>query len=75
MPSGMSDLAIVGQAVPVLEASLTHINDFPVHGQGTYTVYVGNHLFAMATAGTITVTENLPAGLSLVGMSGGRLEL
>jgi len=56
---------------PALTIAKTHTGT-PSQGQNgaAYTVTVGNSAFAMATSGTVTVTENLPAGLTLVSMSG-----
>ena len=55
---------------PVLSATMTHAGNFVAGQQGTYTVTVTNAAGAGPTSGTVTATENLPAGLTLVSMSG-----
>ena len=61
-------------AVPTgaaLSVSKTHIGNF-VQGQqsAAYTLTVLNATAASATSGTITVTDTIPVGLTLVSMSG-----
>jgi len=60
-----------GQASPVLSITKTHTGNF-TQGQASavYTVTVSNHAGAGATSGTVTVTEQVPAYLTLTGMSG-----
>jgi uncharacterized repeat protein (TIGR01451 family) len=65
LPAGSQDLAFVGSATAVLELSLTHAGDFVAGAQGTFTITVGNQLSATATSGQVTVTDNLPTGLTL----------
>ncbi len=57
-------------AGPTLSITKTHAGSF-FKGQtnATYTVIVGNTGTA-ATSGTVTVTETVPSGLTLVSMSG-----
>ena len=56
---------------PALNITKTHSGNF-TQGQlgATYTVTVANAVGAAATSGTVTVTEAVPAGLTLVSMSG-----
>ena len=64
------DYVRVYAAAPV-GVSLTHAGNF-VQGQtgATYTVTVSNAAAAAATSGTVTVTENVPTGLTLASMAG-----
>ena len=56
---------------PILSISKTHTGSFTQGQQNaTYTVTVSNAANAGPTNGTVTVTENAPAGLTLVSMSG-----
>jgi len=56
---------------PSLQIQSSHTGSFVV-GQtnATYTIQVSNAESSQATSGTVTVTENLTSGLSLVSMSG-----
>jgi uncharacterized repeat protein (TIGR01451 family) len=64
-----SDPTNIYSTTPVLTIASTHSGS-PTPGQNaTYTLTVGNSALAVATSGTVTVTENLPAGLTLVSMS------
>jgi hypothetical protein len=55
----------------VLTAAKTHTGNFsPGQVGATYSVQVSNVAAAGATSGTVTVTEVVPAGLTLTGMSG-----
>ena len=56
---------------PALSITKAHTGDF-TQGQvnATYTVAVSNSVGAGATSGTVTVTETIPPGLSLVSMAG-----
>jgi hypothetical protein len=56
---------------PFLTITKKHTGNF-VQGQtnATYTVVVGNALTAGPTIGTVTVTETVPSGLTLIGMAG-----
>ncbi len=56
---------------PVLSISKTHTGNFTQGQQGTDTVTVSNGAGTGQTSGTSTVTETLPAGLTLVSMAGG----
>ncbi len=61
----------INPAVPALSVSKTHSGNFTQGQQNAaYTVTVSNALGAGPTSGTVTVTETLPSGLSLVSMSG-----
>jgi uncharacterized repeat protein (TIGR01451 family) len=56
---------------PALTIQMSHGGNFTLGQNGVlYTVTVSNAASALATTGTVTVTEILPAGLSLAGMSG-----
>jgi uncharacterized repeat protein (TIGR01451 family) len=59
-------------AAPTLSVSKTHSGAF-TQGQfgATYTVMVSNTASAGATSGTLTVTDTVPTGLTLVTMAGG----
>ncbi len=56
---------------PVLSIVKTHADNFaPGQQNATYTVIVSNSAGAGPTSGVVTVTETIPAGLTLVSMSG-----
>ncbi len=57
--------------LPLLTISSTHNDNF-TQGQigATYSLRVGNGALGTPTVGPVTVTETLPAGLTLVAMSG-----
>ncbi len=58
-------------ASAMLSIAKTHTGNFTQGQQGAaYTLTVSNASGAAATSGMVTVTETLPAGLSLVSMSG-----
>jgi len=60
-----------GPVVPVLSITKTHAANFQPGQQGAaYTVTVSNVVGAGSTSGTVTVTENLPPGMTLVSMAG-----
>ena len=61
----------IASSVPTLNISKSHNGNF-AQGQvnATYSVVVSNASGAGATNGTVTVTENMPAGLTLTSMSG-----
>ena len=61
----------VQQSVAVLSIVKSHMGSF-IQGQmgATYTITVSNAAGASATAGPVTVTETVPAGLKLVSMGG-----
>ncbi len=56
---------------PSLSVTKSHMGNF-AQGQtnATYTAIVSNSAVAAPTSGTVTVTETLPAGLTLVSMAG-----
>ena len=69
--AGAADVANVGAATAVLEIVSTHAGNFtPLQANATYTLAVGNQTAAAATSAAVTVTETLPAGLTLVSMAG-----
>jgi hypothetical protein len=54
---------------PVLGITKMHTGNFsPRQSGATYTVTVSNLAGAAATSGTVTVTETVPSGLTLVSM-------
>ena len=56
---------------PTLSITKTHTGSFTQGQQGaTYTITVSNAANASATSGTVTVTDTLPSGLTLVSMAG-----
>src|SRR5258708_3229217 len=56
---------------PALGIQMSHTGNFALGQSGAvYMVTVSNAASAIVTSGTVTVTEVLPAGLSLSGMSG-----
>jgi uncharacterized repeat protein (TIGR01451 family) len=64
------DPTTIDPAAPVLSITKTHTGNFTQGQQGaTYTVTVSNTGNA-PTSGTITVTETVPSGLTLVSMAG-----
>ncbi len=66
-----SDLtAVITLASPVLSLSKTHAGVFSQGQSGAYAVTVWNQAGAGPTSGTVTVTESLPAGLTLALMYG-----
>jgi uncharacterized repeat protein (TIGR01451 family) len=72
-----SDLYAVWMLVPVatrpvLTVTSTHSGNFARLGQidASYTLVVSNNANAGPTSGTVTVTETLPAGLTLASISG-----
>jgi uncharacterized repeat protein (TIGR01451 family) len=56
--------------VPALSIAAYHAGNFIQGQSGTYTLTVSNAIAAAPSSGVVTVTENLPAGLSLVSMAG-----
>ncbi len=59
------------QPPPVLTVSVTNNGNFTQGQSGAvYTITIGNSASAGPTSGTVTVTEILPSGLTLVSMSG-----
>ncbi len=72
---GGSDSATATDSTPigisaVLGIGSTHGGSFTQGQSGTYTVTVSNRAGAGATSGIVTVTETVPAGLTLVSMAG-----
>jgi hypothetical protein len=69
-PASATDLTTINP-LPALTAAKTHSGSF-TQGQiaATYSVTVSNGPAAGPTYGTVTVTENIPNGLSLVSMGG-----
>jgi uncharacterized repeat protein (TIGR01451 family) len=62
---------IVSGNQPALNIAKTHTGNFNQGQQGaTYTVTVSNNAGAATTSGTVSVTDALPFGLSLVSMAG-----
>ncbi len=56
-------------AAPALALTKSHVGDFTIGQQGSYTLSVAN-TGDVATSGTITLVDTLPAGLSYVAASG-----
>ncbi|MGN9789977.1 hypothetical protein ACTMTU_02565 [Streptomyces sp. OZ13] len=63
--------AHAAQQGPVLDIEKTHTGDFVRGQEGEYTITVTNTGEGATNGGLITVTENVPAGLELVQMTGG----
>jgi len=62
---------VVAGSQPSLAIAKTHSGNFFQGQQGaTYTVTVSNNTGAASTSGTVTVTDTLPSGLTLVSMAG-----
>lgn len=58
-------------STPSLSISKSHTGNFaPGQANATYTIAVSNAASAATTSGTVTVTDIVPAGLTLVSMSG-----
>lgn len=57
--------------IPAVSIAKTHVGNFTVGQQNAaYTVAVSNAANAIATTGTVTVSETVPSGLTLVSMVG-----
>ena len=56
--------------VPVLQMTKSHSGNVTMGQSAVYNISVNNVAGAGPTVGTVTVTENAPAGLTLVSMSG-----
>jgi uncharacterized repeat protein (TIGR01451 family) len=69
--SGQTFTVTQGPPPPALSITKTHSGSF-VRGQqnATYTVTVSNAANAGPASGTVTVTETVPSGLTLVSMAG-----
>jgi uncharacterized repeat protein (TIGR01451 family) len=62
---------IVPGSQPSLKITKTHTGNFAQGQQGAvYTLTVSNNTGAATSSGTVTVTDTLPSGLSLVSMAG-----
>ena len=76
MPAGAETVAATfatgtGGLPPVLTISKSHVGDFAQGDAGdTYTVTVSNTAGAGPTNGTVTVTDTVPSGLTLLSMAG-----
>ncbi len=71
--SGTEDAFVTKLLVSVASLSIekTHVGNFaPGQVGATYVVTVSNTATAAPTAGIVTVTETIPAGMTLVSMSG-----
>ncbi len=69
--SSTGSVTQVVTTIPQLSITKSHSGNFTQAQTGaTYTVTVSNAVGAAATSGTVTVTENVPTGLTLVSMSG-----
>ncbi len=69
--SSATDTTVINVSTPLLSISKSHSGNFTQGQNGaTYTVTVSNPLGARPTVGTVTVTEGIPAGLTLVSMAG-----
>lgn len=70
-PASASDSTIIGSnTTPTLGITKTHVGNFAPGQQGaTYTITVTNGGVA-ATSGTVTVTDTVPAGETLVSLTG-----
>ena len=71
---GVVRLLVPQNTKPVLSVRLNHANNFTAGQSGSYSVVVSNALnaagYVLPTSGTVTVTEFLPPGLTITGMSG-----
>jgi len=65
-----TDPTSIYSTTPVLNIASTHSGSPTPSQNATYTLTVSNSTFAVATTGTVAVTENLPSGLTLVSMTG-----
>jgi uncharacterized repeat protein (TIGR01451 family) len=66
-----SDTALILAKAPILSVVSSHTGNF-VHGQlgATYTLVVSNAALAPATNSTVSVSDSVPAGMTLVSLSG-----
>ena len=76
-PQGSAEAAVSAlnlklySSPPTLSITKSHTGNFTAGQQGAaYTVMVSNAANAAPVAGTVTVTDSLPSGLSLVSMTG-----
>ena len=66
-----TDFTVITSTPPVFAISKTHVGSLTAGEAGAvYTVTVSNGAGAGPSVGQVTVTENVPAGLTLVGMAG-----
>ncbi len=68
-------IVMANRAVPVIGGSVlsvtqTHVGAFTSGQTGVYTITVSNGSGAGPTSGTVTVTESVPAGETLISMAG-----
>ncbi|MBZ0248650.1 MAG: DUF11 domain-containing protein, partial [Burkholderiales bacterium] len=69
VPGNNSSTAATTILAPDLTLAKSHAGNFTVGVNGTYSLTVSNGAGSLATSGTVTVVDTLPAGLSFV--SGG----
>ena len=71
-PNAARSILTIGSCgAPSLGITKTHASNFTQGQNGaTYTVTVSNNVAAAPTSGTVTVTDTVPAGLTLVSMAG-----
>ncbi|MGA3294909.1 MAG: hypothetical protein ABSE45_13115 [Candidatus Acidiferrales bacterium] len=79
VPTGVPNAVVSGvffggagsSSSPTLIVTKTHMGNFTQGQQNaTYTVTVSNAAYGTPTSGTVTVTETIPSGLTLVSMAG-----
>jgi hypothetical protein len=71
VPSVAVPVSLMVYPAPSLAVTKTHVGDFTAGQVGaTYSVTVSNAASSAATSGTVTVTEQVPGGLTLVAMAG-----
>jgi uncharacterized repeat protein (TIGR01451 family) len=69
--SASDSTTIAMLTAPTLSVTKTHTGNFAQSQQNaTYTITVSNAVNAAATSGTVTVTDALPTGLTLVALGG-----
>jgi uncharacterized repeat protein (TIGR01451 family) len=71
-PAAASDSAVIGiNSTALLSVASSHLGNF-TQGQAnaTYAISVSNAAGASSTAGAVTVTDSIPAGLTLISMAG-----
>jgi len=72
VPANTTDSTVITANPAVLSITKTHSGNFTQGQQNaTYSVNVSNAANAAPTSGTVTVTETVPTGMTLVSMSGG----
>lgn len=70
-PASASDSTVIKSAPPQLRISKTHINSFWQGQAGaSYSITVGNGADGGPTSGPVAVAETIPAGMTLISMSG-----